>query len=63
VRKVVVDVATVGQHFACRGILRDLRGRVIAEAAVIRPYGFDGNAAADAEALAESRGWESAAHN
>lgn len=54
---VTIHVVEVGQAFGCCAIIRDARGRKIAETDDVRPYGFDGNAYRDGERLCAARGW------
>jgi hypothetical protein len=57
-KRVTVESRSVGQSFACVGVVRDATtGRKLAECEDVRPYGYDWSAQEDARALAERRGW------
>lgn len=56
-RQVKIEVREVGQHFACKAVLRDTRsGREVAETDLF-PYGAHGSARASALAIIEERQW------
>lgn len=56
-RRVTVETRTVGQSFGTVGVVRDMRGRKIAESPTVRPFGFSEQACRDALAIVEARGW------
>lgn len=55
-KNVKIRTRTVGQHFACCGVITDLRGRTLVETDDY-PYGMNANAYNAAIVLAESKGW------
>ena len=55
-RIVTLDTRATGTNFGTIGIVRDRRGRKIAETSVM-PYGMESAAIGAARRLAASRGW------
>ena len=55
-RIVTLDTRATGTNFALVGVVRDRRGRKIAETAPV-PYGMESAALGAARRLAASKGW------
>lgn len=57
-REVIIETREVGQKFGHVGIVRDaVSRRKLVETEDVRPWGYQANAAEDARALAERKGW------
>lgn len=54
---VKIEVQATGVNFGCYAVVKDSRGRKVAETEDIRPHGMRHIAYQDGKRLAESRGW------